>query len=114
MTCHENSSMCLCGIVPLCVSEAVLTADVGLRLLAYERRKESFMVRPLIVISMMTVSVNLCRCLKDNEDGDDIDVDLCRGLMMTRQTRWSVLAATTSGAGGEDYRGMVMIVIVTS
>ena len=103
MTCHENYSMCLCGIVPLCVSEAVLTADVGLRLLAYERRKESFMARSLIVkivISMMTVSVNLYRCLKDNEDGDDIDVDLCRGLMMTRQTRWSVLAATTSGAGG--------------
>ena len=103
MTCHENSSMCLCGIVPLCVSEAVLTADVGLRLLAYERRKKSFMARSLIVkivISMMTVSVNLYRCLKDNEDGDDIDVDLCRGLMMTRQTRWSVLAATTSGAGG--------------
>ena len=86
-----------------CVSEAVLTADVGLRLLAYERREESFTARPLIVkivILMMTVSVNLYRCLKDNEDGDDIDVDLCRGLMMTRQTRWSVLAATTSGAGG--------------
>ena len=45
-----------------CVSEAVLTADVGLRLLAYEERKETFMARSLIVkivISMMTVSVNL-------------------------------------------------------
>ena len=62
MTCHEKFSMCLCGIVPLCVSEAVLTADVGLRLLAYEERKKSFMARSLIVkivISMMTVSVNL-------------------------------------------------------
>ena len=86
-----------------CVSEAVLTADVGLRLLAYEGRKESFMARSLIVkivIQMMTVSVNLYRCLKDNEDGDDIDVDLCRGLMMTRQTRWSVLAATSGAEGG--------------
>ena len=70
---------------------------------SFTRAGKSFIARSLIVkivISMMTVSVNLCRCLKDNEDGDDIDVDLCRGLMMTRQTRWSVLAATTSGAGG--------------
>ena len=58
------------------------------------------MARSLIVKIVIQMSVNLYRCLKDNEDGDDIDVDLCRGLMMTRQIRWSVLAATTSGAGG--------------